>query len=449
MVSAITKRKRRERQNRTAAAIEEARAEAHAEQRALGTNVTTKVPNAALFLEDRKGGAKAQLEQKFRLDEVAQRAEMRKARRANPPARKSERAAHASEDMKDVNVPGRKMKRDIATVEKHLLETRKFDKPEGHVGNVSALARKAKVHTDGREDVWNSAVSEAVNAEITDSRKQMVRKLTRRMRRAPAIIYPDAGLSVNPSYEHHQDKLGEALAKIVAEEDRQTMVNKKLSFDKSLLEPVEGVEQVTGMQAELVGDQDGEVDDDMGVGEIDAVSNGVPERKTRMQRNKESRKREMQSNITKKKVAARRASDFLKLDAIVEDAQDEADKKNGVTKRMLKSNRVRGPGRKERPIVRRIAKQRVRTESTVDPIFLSKEIGDSLRSVQMPPSNPMLKDRMLSFERRGMVEPPKVLPKEMWRMRQEKRQEERRDKRKRKGKHSKSNVSFWKERSRN
>lgn len=443
MVSAATKRKRRERENRTAALIEQARQHSQAERKALGTEVTQNASDELLFREDRKGETKESLRKKYIADGKKQLAESKKARRANPKPRRSEAAAVAT-PMEDITVPGRKKQRTLAPVEKAILTKREFDLPEGHVGNKSEAIRKAKLHADGKEDVWNGDVAKMVEEEITDSRKDMVRKLTRKMRRAPAVLYPGAGLSVNPSYEHHQDMLGEALARVVEQEDHDKWVADKLSFDPALLEEPGEEEAITGMKLHdpvEATNENGDMDT------FDPIARVVPERKTRTQRNKESRKREMQSNILKKRAAERQANDLINLTTVAKDALVTANKLHGITKKEARANRPRGPPRRELPVVKKIAKQRVRNERIAEPLTLSKDVSDSLRSAKMPRSNPMLHDRLLSFERRGMVEPPNVLPKEVWRMQQEARQEERRDKRKRKGRHSKSNISFWKERS--
>lgn len=454
MVSAATKRKRRERQNRTAEAIEQSRQDVETEQRALGTAISENVPNVALFQEDRKGAKKEALAEKYAQDGREQRLAWRRARRQIPTVRRSEMAAEATVPMEAVKFAGGKKKRDIASVEKAILKKRKFDKPEGHIGNRSAKLRAAKRFVTGKEDVWTSETAVQVDKEISQSRKELVRKMTRRLRNSYAIVYPDAGLSVNPSYEHHQDKLGEALAKTVMEEDRKKWNEKKLSFDPAILkESEENVDALTGMRIDSLneekdsGSANAPAVDDEGE-ESDDGNKAVPERKTRSERNKEARKREMVSQIAKKRKDQRRREDLMKIEEVAQEALEEANKRNGVTKKLLKKQRVSAPGKKkDRPVFMRIAGQRVRKESVAEPFVLSEDLSESLRGVRVPNGNPLMTDRMLSFERRGMLEPPKVIPKELWRIEQERRQDELRDKTKRRGKHSRSNISYWKEKS--
>lgn len=63
-------------------------------------------------------------------------------------------------------------------------------------------------------------------------------------------------------------------------------------------------------------------------------------------------------------------------------------------------------------------------------------------------NNPLVKNHLLNFEGRGMVESNRVLMKEMGGVRQEQKQGELRDDAKRKRKHSKSDISHWKQKSR-
>lgn len=449
MVSAAVKRKRRERQNRTASAIEQSRHNAEVEQETLGAVISSTVPNAALFQEDRKGVTKKALEQKYTQDARRQRLEAKRAWRAGPKTRRSEIGAESSEPMKGISFDGGKKKR-IAPVERAILKKRTFDRPKGHVGNRMALLQAAKRHAPRNEDMWTDNTAKEVEMVRAKSRTAFVRRSTRKQRRAHAVLYPDAGLSVNPSYEHHQDHLGEALARIVAEEDDERLIKQQLSFDRSLLhESTEGIDTITGMKIDQPGDKDKTKNADVGSdNDDDVVNKPIPERKTRTERNKETRKRSLASQIRKKRADERRAVEFKNFDKILEDAIEESDKINGITKKRLKRQHVSVPNRKHnRPVIRKIAGQRVRNEVAALPTALSTEISGSLRSFKVPDASALLNDRVLSFERRGMVEPPSVLPIELRSMELRRRQNENRDRTKRRGKHSKSNITYWKEKS--
>lgn len=446
MVSAVTKRKRRERENRVAAAIEEARSQASAEQKALGTTVTKDASNTSLFVEDRRAISKDKIRDKFRLESAAQRRASKRARRAAPTQRRSEAASTLASTGAVTSAappPPRKNKARIPSTDAQILARRTFDKPEGHVGNKSVARREAKRYGNGRENVWESETAAAVKMEITDDRRHMVQKMNGRLRRAPAILMPDSGMSVNPTYEQHQNKLGEALAKVVAEEDEERYIDKKLSFDPALLqESRDGEVGDTGMKVDSEHPSDDEDDGDKD--DMNAASCVVPERKTRAQRNKEARKREMAVNITRKRAEEKRQNELQNLKEVTKAAEKEADKLNGTTKLRRRAERVPIPLPVGRPVMKRVAGMRVRKETAAERIMLSNDLSKSMRTVKMAPANPILRDRFLSFERRGMIEPPTVIPKEVWRMQKEKRQEELKDPRKRKGRGANSDLSFWK-----
>lgn len=461
MVSSATKRRRQKRANETAAAIEESKRDASTEKKLLGVEVDSQAPDTSLFQLDRGGESKTALKQKTSRDAHAEKLLLRRARRGDSASRallkskvrKSERFASSNNEdqsMDGLTFPEGSLKknRGIGNVEKTILKKRTFD-PDIHREKKKKDMERVK-NKPGTHDIWMSDIKKEVDEKITDSRKNFMKKTNWRRRRAKAVIFPDAGSSINPSYEHHQDQLGTALAKIIAEEERERAIDEKLSFDPEMFKDENNVDSETGMKLDA-NDKSTDAKDDKGDDgdNNDIITKSVPERKTKSQRNKERRKRELESAISKKRRNEKQAADFDKLDELVEEAQEEADKVNGVTKRERRKQHVPVPNRnRHRPVLFKIAGQRVRKESDNEHVALSDELADNLRSVKVAPNNPLLKDRLLSFERRGMVESNKVLTKEMWRVRQEQRQDELRDKTKRKGKHSKSDISYWKEKSR-
>lgn len=438
MVSAGTKRKRRARGNLVAAAIEEGRRQARAEKKALGTTVTPDVPDSALFIVDRKGQTKEEIK-RLEFDQILeQKRAAKRARRSAPKTRKSESASVSNEVVeKQGFFAGKKKKTGVSTVEKGILSKRKFDKPEGHVGNISTTRREANKHLDGAEDVWTSEVSKQVSEEVCLNRKRLTSKMNFRQRRAESIIHPSSGMSVNPTYEDHQDKLGEALARIVQKDDLQEWDKKKMSFDPALLdESREGEVADTGMKCDANDTSESESDADE-----ETCNRGAPERKTRAQRHKQTRKKIMAANVAKKRAERRRTEDMERLEQLTREADAESKRLNRTGKNRSKVLLTAPKG--QRPTLKKIGGQRVRNELAIDPVPLSEELADNMRGVKMPVANPVLRDRFLSFERRGFVEPPKVLPKEIWRMDKYKQQEAMRDRRKRKGRGSRSNLTFW------
>lgn len=440
MVSAGTKRKRKERGNRVAAAIEDGRIRGARERKTLGKVISASVPDTELFVEDRRGKNKAEVQQELLAHAAEDRRAAKRSRRAAPKVRKSEGALGKSVPIATTSgLAGRKKKKGLGSVEVEILAKRKFDKPRGHVGNRSEVIRQQKLHKDGMEDVWNGEMSRKVADEISQNRRRLEGKMNVIHRSAPSVIHPAQGMSINPTHGDHQDKLGEALADIVRKDDDDEWTAAKMKFDPALLaESTEGEVLGTGMRVISDAPDDSESSDDE-----DSIIRTVPQRKTRSQRHKEARKRVMTSNIAKKKASARRVAELQNVDEIAQEAKKLADKLSGEEK--LRQLRENPPPEKKahEPILAKLAGQKVRNETVVEPVTLSAELSESMRSVKMPIANPLLRDRFVSFERRGLIAPPKVLPKEIWRMEQAKRQDERKDKRKRKGRGSRSNMTFW------
>lgn len=442
MVGAGTKRKRRARANAVAEEVDDRRRQAAVEKKQLGVEILRETPGDSIFTEDRVGENRHAIKQLDRSQFIEQRRAAKRARRNAPKERKSEVGCTTTgAAWKEGELNGKKKNGPIAAVEKSILERKHFDKPEGHVGNRSSVLRQAKKHTTGKEDLWTSATSEVVKKEIGLNRRRLVEKTNASRKEATSVIHPSNGLSINPSYEDHQDKLGEALARIVTKDDATAWVDQRMSYDPALLEEsTEGEFGDTGMKVDSGADDGANEETE----EEAPVFRGAPERKTRSQRHKETRKREMVANIARKKADKRTTKDFENIEDVSKVAEAAAEKLHGITKqRMLEENPLPTPSADE-PVLKRIAGRNVRNEKEMDPFVLSSELGKGMRDVKMPRANPVLRDRYLSYERRGIIAAPKVIKKELWRMQKERQADLMRDKRKRKGRGSRSNLTFWK-----
>lgn len=442
-----TKRKRKARENFIANQVDEGKRRTDTEKKILGTVIDKHAPDNSVFKIDRTGKSKEAIAHKVLGQAIEQRRAAKRARRQSPRDRKSEAAIKVSATVD--HFMGKKNRKDIAPVEKEILAKRSFDKPEGHLGNRSATVRQMLKNKGKKDDLWDtsaesnmedvpSAVAEKKGVSV--QRRRLVEKVHTQHRNAPRIVHIDSGLSVNPTYHDHQDKLGQALAELVRKDDERKWDEKKMSYDPALLlESREGEIADTGMK--------GDVDSTSSAGEdeeqMEVIYKNAPDRKTRSQRNKEARKRVMAANIAKKKVDAQQATDFKNIGSITQQAESEADKLSGLEKeRRLAENPPLLPA-EDAPVLKRIAGEKVRNEMACEPVTLSNELSESMRRVKMPVANPLLRDRFLSFERRGFITPPSVLPKEIRRMARDKLREERKDRRRKKGRGSASDLNFW------
>ncbi|CAN8076628.1 unnamed protein product [Agarophyton chilense] len=442
-----TKRKRKERETRTAAEVDEGKRYAATEQKLLGTSVTKDAADESIFVIDRKGNSKGKLDQQFRGQAVQQRRAAKRARRQAPKQRKSEAGVRPAEaDAELITFVGRKKKDLISPVERQILAKKKFDKPEGHVGNRSSAVREMLRKKGEKADVWATGDEEDAEAGLfekkgtSEKRKRLEKKVHSRHRSAAPIVHPDSGLSVNPTHSDHQDILGETVACIIRHDDMRRWDENMMSYDPAILqESTEGEVADTGMKL----DNSANESDDESEGDAVVMTQGAPERKTRAQRNKESRKRIMAANIARKKSDAKQVKDLENIENLTRQAEEEADKLSGVTKKRLRKENPPPPRSAYAPVRRKICGEYVRSERVRIPVTLSTELSESMRNVKMPKANPLVRDRFLSFERRGFIAPPRVLPKELRRMARDKLREERKDRRKRKGRGSASDLTFW------
>ncbi len=422
-------RRRHAKENATANAVLDGAAKAAAQERVLGTQVTASVPNESLFVVDRSRISKAEVQSEIRAQAKAEDRERRRSRpnRAELTLTNATRLAPVP-----VNVPGRKKKRGVAGVALSLIEKRSFK------------SRKPAPKAPGfRMDVWATDLAATVASEKSGERRRIERKMNAAVRAAKPVLKPSDGLSVNPAFEAHQDTLGEAVAGILDEQLDKELAKKKMSFDRRIVEVCAEEERKAAEEEEKEDVMEDGVEEEREEEEV--LPRTVPQRKSRTMRNREKRRKASDYRRDLKIARHRMRYDLEHLESIAEEAIREADKLNGETKRrMLEANPPVAPGEEE-PLHKEIAKEKVRTEAQSVPVPLSEDLSTNMRTVKMPQSNSVLRDRFLSFERRGIVEPTGVLKKEKKQAEQEKRAHELRDRPRKNKRGSRSKISYWRQ----
>eukprot|EP00171_Calliarthron_tuberculosum_P018991 IDg18991t1 len=198
-------------------------------------------------------------------------------------------------------------------------------------------------------------------------------------------------------------------------------------------------------KTENVGDDNDSANQETAEEEEKGVAKAMPERKSRTERNRERRRRASDANRLKKILRYRMREDMENLDKIAEEAVREADILNGdAKKRELEKNPPLAPS-KDAPLMKQVATEKVRTEAQIMTVPLSEDLAPNMRGLAMPVGNSIIKDRFLSFERRGFVEPTGVLKREAKQAEQERRANLLRDKKRRNRRGSRSNISYWRQ----
>ncbi len=416
-------KKRLARAQATAEAVLDGVAQAESEKRAFGVAVDEKASDAALFTVDRSGQSKDAFTQERRKKDIDAAKERKKQ------GFRSEQGALNTTRIAPVvaNIPGQKKAPPTGTLEKRLLEQRKFKRP----------SKRKPVKAPGfRHDLWRTNLATEVAASKSKERKLIEEKCNTDVKKAKALLTPMDGLSVNPVFEAHQDALGEAVADLMDKQFDKQLTKKMMAYDFNKL-PAEKDDEGDDIMG----------DNDEGEEKVETVfaPKAKPERKTRVERNKEKRLRKEMKNKRRNIQKRRWAEDYDNLEKIAEEAVREADKLNGETKRKKMEVLNNLPVPEDKPRIHQIAKEKVRSESDVIAVPLSSDLDSQMRSVTMPVGNVAVKERFLSLERRGLVEPRGVLKREARQAAQERRAALLRDKPRKNRRGSRSKISYWRQ----
>jgi Nop53 (60S ribosomal biogenesis) len=434
------KRSRREREKLLAEGLVDNAVAKEAQIRALGTAINPNVPDSALFVEDRAGvNLKDALKPTTSLS--------KRALRKIPKHRRSEHALAANEENKAARIacPGRKAQRGVAGVDLAILKKRSFP-------CLADKARLAAMIPRGEEDVWETELAGQVHASKSKIQKSMEARLHAPVRATVSILTPDNGISVNPHNNAHQDALGVAVASQIDLMDRA-----KWEKDAIMASPAVLLEPDIYVADDISEDDDDGSDGDRSGGNtftdrsrasFQRFAGGAPERKTRSERNRASRRRQAEALHIRKLARVRQAHQVDKIDELCALAEVEVRKLEGVdaAERRQKAENallLDPSAAHAMPRVKKLAGVRVPTERDASTVPLSSDLAESLRAVGMPKVNPLLRDRFLSLQRRGFIEPPPAIFKERAQAKKDRLREEQRDKLIRKGRGSRSNLTYW------
>lgn len=379
------------------------------------------------------------------------RAEKRRMRRGIVKIRKSEYAAVAEGDggkrSQAGAIAGKKKKKfAFAGVDLGLLENRKFVGPAERARKNILEAEKMKVS----RDVWSGELAVEVDASKSKERKNIECQFVRPVRATAALLRPDDGESVNPMLEAHQDALGEAVGMEISRVDKLKWEQRAIRFDPKILlekplhvasddDDVDSSEEATVPEANRVTDAETEVI----VHKLDRP------RRTRRDKNRANRRRTQEALRVRKATHAKISEQIDQLDKLSAEADAEALKLQGADAKAaqaVEQAALAADGKDAaaaRPTHKALGGVRVPTEKDLNAVPLSDDLSSNLRSVGMPVSNPVVRDRFLAYQRRGFIEPPAVTLKEKKQAKKDKIREEQRDRMIRKGRGSRSNMTYW------
>ncbi|XP_033101155.1 ribosome biogenesis protein NOP53-like [Anneissia japonica] len=264
--------------------------------------------------------------------------------------------------------------------------------------------RQGESRKSGRQeyDLWSGKEVDNVKSPddgghyltITKQKRVKCRRQHLSKTPVPAVEVLPSGASYNPSYEDHQDLLKDALVEAVACEKKEAKVNRWHSFST-----VDAYDQQKNWLSEMSeGLFNEEEKQPIAIKESvkeDDTAGKTGTRKTRLQRQKEAKIKEMENKIQKGKDKNIKMHQVYRLKALKNEIKEEEDlmkkkreKKLAVKKQLSKKTKQIGPHKYEAvPISYK----------------LSDELVGSLR--ELKPEGDMLKECYKDYERRNMVEP--------------------------------------------
>lgn len=400
---------------------------------ALGVVVNSETPNDDLFVEDRKKPSREQLQE----EERAKLAAERRQRRRLPKPRKSEHGVSGCTTIKPlpVSCPGKKLRKDISHVDKGIIAKRHNIMAE----SKNSGAKKVNDAASSQCDLWASELARKVDGSKSKVRRNIEAKLNKSVRKTTHVLLPGDGTSINPLHEAHQDALGEAVADEISRHDEQQWTEDALAVDPTVL-------QSADMQ---VADDQSDEEDLVAKKPRRLAPSRMPERKTRRDRNRASRRRACEARRLQKLSHRRISREIDRIEEVDAAAKAAVRKLEGKTAAARKKRKNKARARDgiaasaAMPLHRSLAGIRVPSEKDEKLVALSDDLAEQMRSVAMPSVNPLVRERFLAVQRRGLIEPPRAITTELVQARRERLREEMRDKLIRKGRGSRSNLTYW------
>jgi nucleolar protein 53 len=260
---------------------------------------------------------------------------------------------------------------------------------------------------NGLFDIWNTADSRVVavqklkrkNPSVnTDYLEPILPPPSKKRKieapsKLPAVDTGTGGASYRPVYEDHQELLAEAVAEVIKQREEEKRVNNILKSKQKYRKTeiwVDGERDVPEEEEEKEIEAEKEEEEDK-----NQLAQPFVERKSRAERNKEMRKKEMKKIQIRREELEKQRKDFEELPNILEDIheQEEARKERGKYKAKIKEN-ADYKTKKLGPI-----------PFVADPtaVVLTADLPSKLRQVQ--PKVDLLRDRYLSLQKRNIIEP--------------------------------------------
>mmetsp|Transcript_14209 Transcript_14209/g.36312 ORF Transcript_14209/g.36312 Transcript_14209/m.36312 type:complete len:451 (-) Transcript_14209:38-1390(-) len=212
---------------------------------------------------------------------------------------------------------------------------------------------------------------------------------------APAVEVPGPGHSYHPSYEDHQDALGEAVADELERLQKQEKIIHKLTISNA----VRRLPKRMHIEVAASSDEEGDDEDDSTprYSVVDKPPAIRPPRKTRTERNKELRQREEKKAIAKKKESNKLNRQVDRIPATLKAIDAEEQRRSAAAEYQEQQKSLKK--------AKKLGKHRL--EAPIKEVTLTNDLPSSMReirAVNTPGMHP-IKERFYSIQNRELIEP--------------------------------------------
>jgi len=201
----------------------------------------------------------------------------------------------------------------------------------------------------------------------------------------PAVDIPAPGASYRPTYDAHQDELGEAVAQVLAKQAKEKIWNKRQRLMKKP-KTINEESEVQQLEEEREEDTPFEMPEHVNLPNVD--------KKTRTVINKQRKKRKAEHELEEEQTSKKQHQDIDNMSALLEEIQDEevARQEKQLAKERLEKDHELDP--------KKIGKHKL--DEGIKQVVLTEDLPKQLRHLK-PIGNP-IKDRFVNLQKRNLIE---------------------------------------------
>jgi len=207
----------------------------------------------------------------------------------------------------------------------------------------------------------------------------------------PATDVTKPGNSYRPDVAQHQEVLRDVY------EDEKKRIEKERKLNRNI-HKLKRVISDSEILAEVQADMNGEVDEQNNESEDEKVNIAHLERKTKAERNKQTKRKLEETAAHEEEVQKKLKTDISNVESILAEIENEEKKsKKNIEERNKLKEKVRRVGTKK------LGRALYEEDSKVTHVLLTDELPKQLRNISAPEVD-LMRERFQSYQRRNMIE---------------------------------------------